>query len=166
MLTDKQAGIASAVSGLLLGALLVVSGCNSSPPASAAGSSTGVNSGVVDPFTGNPVALRDGRRLFLWYNCYGCHGGHGGGGMGPSLRDKTWIYGGTDAAIFNSIAQGRMMGMPEWGTRIPQDQIWELVAYIKSMRTAAEPDPPVEPSDEEVPNPSNNTPPGIGSHQH
>ena len=166
MPTDKQAGIVFAVSGLLLGALLAVSGCNSSPPASAAGSVTGVNPGVADPFIGNPVALRDGRRLFVWYNCYGCHGGHGGGGMGPSLRDKTWIYGGSDDQIFDSIAQGRMKGMPAWGTRIPQDQIWELVAYIKSMRTAAEPDPPIEPSVEEVPNPSHNTHLGIGPHQH
>ena len=27
--------------------------------------------------------------------------------MGPSLRDATWIYGNTDADIFNDIAEGR-----------------------------------------------------------
>lgn len=95
-----------------------------------------------DPFINNPVALASGRRLYLWYNCYGCHGGRGGGGMGPSLRDRTWIYGSTDADIFNSIAQGRGKGMPAWGLKIPQDQIWQLVAYIKSMRTPQEPDKP------------------------
>ncbi len=111
----------------------------------------------TNPYTGDPVALQDGRRLFDWYNCSGCHGGHAGGGMGPSLRDPVWIYGNRDDQIFDSIAQGRSKGMPAWGTKIPEDQIWELVAYIKSMRTPQEPDPPVEPSDEEVSNPQHNS---------
>jgi len=98
--------------------------------------------GSTDPYINNPVALEEGRKLFVWYNCYGCHGGHGGGGMGPSLRDQSWMYGSTDAQIFYSIAQGRGKGMPAWGTKIPEDQIWKLVAYIKSMRTPNEPDPP------------------------
>jgi len=116
-----------------------------------------------DPYIGDPVALQDGRRLFNWYNCSGCHGGHAGGGMGPSLRDPVWIYGSRDDQIFNSIAQGRAKGMPAWGTKIPDQQIWELVAYIKSLGTAQEPDPPVEPSNEEVPNPVQNTVVGVGT---
>lgn len=106
------------------------------------GSSVAPPLGPTDPYINNPVALEEGRKLFVWYNCYGCHGGHGGGGMGPSLRDQSWIYGSTDAQIFNSIAQGRGKGMPAWGTKIPEDQIWKIVAYIKSMRTPNEPDPP------------------------
>jgi len=35
-----------------------------------------------NPYEGNAVALQEGRRLFLWFNCAGCHGGHGGGGWG------------------------------------------------------------------------------------
>lgn len=116
-----------------------------------------------DPLLNDPVALQDGRRLFNWYNCSGCHGGHGGGGMGPSLRDRVWLYGGTDGQIFESIAQGRSKGMPAWGTKIPAEQIWELVAYIKSMRTPQEPDPPIEPTNEEVPNPVHNTVLGEGT---
>lgn len=110
----------------------------------------------TDPYIGNPVALQDGRRLFNWYNCSGCHGGHGGGGMGPSLRDKVWLYGDRDDQIFDSIAEGRSNGMPAWGTKIPSDQIWQLVAYIKSMRTLQEPDPPTEPANEQTPNPVDN----------
>lgn len=110
-----------------------------------------------NPLNGDPVALQDGRRLFDWYNCSGCHGGHAGGGMGPSLRDPVWLYGDRDDQIFDSIAEGRSKGMPAWGSRIPEHQIWELVAYIKSMGTPQEPDPPVEPADEEVPNPEHNT---------
>lgn len=96
----------------------------------------------TNPFQGNQVALREGRKLFIAYNCYGCHGGHGGGGMGPTFRDPTWRYGNSDAHIYDSIAQGRAMGMPAWGTRVPSDQIWQLVGYIKSMGTPEEPDPP------------------------
>lgn len=116
----------------------------------------------VDPYINDPVALQDGRRLFDWYNCSGCHGGHAGGGMGPSLRDPVWLYGDRDDQIYDSIAQGRSQGMPAWGSKIPEEQIWELVAYIKSMRTPQEPDPPVVPAYEEVPNPNNNTVPGVG----
>jgi cytochrome c oxidase cbb3-type subunit 3 len=96
------------------------------------------------PYTGNPVATREGRQLFVHYNCSGCHGGRAGGGMGPSLRDEDWIYGGSGADIFDSITQGRAHGMPAWGTRIPQDQAWKLVAYVKSLRTPGEPDAPAQ----------------------
>ncbi len=96
-----------------------------------------------NPYEGNEVALREGRQLFVWMNCSGCHGGHGGGGMGPSLRDPVWIYGSADARIFDSIAHGRAHGMPAWGVKLPEDQIWKLVTYIKSMRTPNEPDPPI-----------------------
>lgn len=108
---------------------------------------------LPSPLASDPVALQDGRRLFDWYNCSGCHGGHAGGGMGPSLRDEVWIYGSRDDQIYSTIVQGRANGMPAWGSKIPQEQIWELVAYIKSMRTPQERDPPVEPADEMVPDP-------------
>jgi cytochrome c oxidase cbb3-type subunit 3 len=145
--------------------LLVLSGCNQGPVESAAaGSPPGVRIPVgpipgpgkedlnlpQNPYTGNGVALHEGRRLFDWYNCSGCHGGHGGGGMGPSLRDPVWRYGSSDAHIFASIAEGRGEGMPAWGTRIPEEQIWKLVAYIKSLRTAQEPDKPEVPPIPEV----------------
>lgn len=116
-----------------------------------------------DPYLTDPVALQDGRRLFDWYNCSGCHGGHAGGGMGPSLRDPVWLYGDRDDQIFDSIAHGRSQGMPAWGSKIPEIQIWELTAYIKSMGTPLEPDPPTEPADEIVPNPEHNTELGIGT---
>ncbi len=155
--------------------LLISSGCQSTPNSIAAGSHPAVPATVgpvpgppgatherINPLNGDPVALQDGRRLFNWYNCSGCHGGHAGGGMGPSLRDPVWLYGHRDDQIFDSIAEGRSNGMPAWGTRIPEHQIWELVAYIQSMGTAQEPDPPIEPADEQVPNPANNTPPARG----
>jgi len=150
-------------------------GCNTAPTAIADSGSSAASIPVgpvpgqesevtyrTDPLATDPVALQDGRRLFNWYNCSGCHGGHGGGGMGPSLRDQVWIYGDRDDQIYDSIAQGRSKGMPAWGSKISEKQIWELVSYIKSMRTPQEPDPPVEPTNEMVPDPDHVTGPGIG----
>lgn len=97
---------------------------------------------AANPYAGDASVLPDGRQLFVQYNCSGCHGDHGGGGMGPSLRDTLWYYGGDEASIFASITEGRQHGMPSWGSKLPRDQIWKLVAYIKSLRTPNEPDPP------------------------
>lgn len=78
--------------------------------------------------------------------------------MGPSLRDATWIYGNRPDQIFDTIAQGRSNGMPAWGTKIPEDQIWQLVTYIKSLGTPQEPEPPVVPADEDPANPNYKSP--------
>lgn len=97
---------------------------------------------VDNPLANDPQATMNGRTLFVRFNCAGCHGGRGGGGMGPSLRDQSWIYGSGDGDIFDSIAEGRAHGMPAWGTKLQQQQIWELVAYIRSMGTDHEPEAP------------------------
>ena len=62
--------------------------------------------------------------------------------MGPSLRDERWLYGSSEAQIFDSIASGRAHGMPAWGTMLPESEIWKLTAYIRSLRTDDEPDRP------------------------
>jgi cytochrome c oxidase cbb3-type subunit III len=81
----------------------------------------------------NAYAVNQGKRLFRWYNCSGCHGGGGGGGMGATLIDAGWRYGGEPAAIYATIVEGRPNGMPAFGGRIPDDQVWQLVAYVRSM---------------------------------
>jgi cytochrome c oxidase cbb3-type subunit 3 len=98
---------------------------------------------TANPFRDDKGALGQGRRFFVAYNCAGCHGDHGGGGMGPSLRDHVWLYGSSDAQIADSIARGRGFGMPAWEKMLTPAQIWQITAYIKSMRTASEPQPPM-----------------------
>jgi cytochrome c oxidase cbb3-type subunit 3 len=80
----------------------------------------------------NAFAVSQGKRLFRWYNCSGCHA-NGGGGMGPPLMDKGWRYGHEPRAIYSTIVEGRPNGMPAFGGRIPDDQVWQLVAYVRSM---------------------------------
>lgn len=96
----------------------------------------------ANPYSGNRQAAGQGKQLFNRMNCAGCHGDHGGGGMGPSLRDVDWIYGNTEAQVFSSIAEGRGHGMPSWGTKINEDDVWKLVSYIKTLRTRDEIQPP------------------------
>ena len=97
---------------------------------------------LANPLQGDRSALQEGRRLFVRYNCSGCHGGRAGGGMGPSLRDPAWLYGSSPDRIFSSIAQGRGHGMPSWGARLPEKQLWELTLYVSSLRTPDEPEAP------------------------
>jgi len=97
---------------------------------------------VSNPYADDAGAIATGRQLFVGFNCSGCHAAYGGGGMGPSLRDSLWIYGKRDAQIFSSIAEGRAYGMPAWGARLPDELIWRLVAYVKSLGTEAEPEKP------------------------
>jgi cytochrome c oxidase cbb3-type subunit 3 len=87
---------------------------------------------VTNPSNSSGYEISEGQRLFDWYNCSGCHA-HGGGGIGPPLIKKDWIYGGEPANLFDTIVKGRPNGMPAWGARIPEYQIWQLVAYVRSM---------------------------------
>ena len=86
-----------------------------------------------NPFEGNAQALKVGSQLYVSYNCIDCHGADGSGAMGPSLADGRWHFGGTPAEVFASIYQGRPEGMPDWGGRITNDQIWMLVTYVRSL---------------------------------
>jgi cytochrome c oxidase cbb3-type subunit III len=87
---------------------------------------------VANPAHGNAYEISEGQRLFGWYNCSGCHS-NGGGGIGPPLIKDSWIYGGEPANLFDTIVKGRPNGMPAWGGKIPEYQIWQLVAYVRSM---------------------------------
>ncbi len=94
---------------------------------------------ALHPFSGDTVMANAGRLVFLQHNCYSCHGGLAGGAMGPSLRDTTWKYGGADSLIFRSIHDGRPMGMPAWGNQLSTQEIDDIITYIHSLRTPAEP---------------------------
>ncbi|HKR62767.1 MAG TPA: c-type cytochrome [Thermoanaerobaculia bacterium] len=76
--------------------------------------------------------LSEGKRLYSAYNCNGCHA-NGGGGIGPPLIDDEWIYGSQPENIHDTIVEGRAQGMPSYGGKIPDYQIWEIAAYVRSM---------------------------------
>jgi cytochrome c oxidase cbb3-type subunit III len=88
---------------------------------------------LKNPYEGNADRIAEGAKLFISYNCMDCHGSEGSGAMGPSFQDGRWHFGGSAGNVFQSIYEGRPDGMPSWGGRIGDDQIWRLVAYVQSV---------------------------------
>lgn len=73
-----------------------------------------------------------GRKVFGEV-CAACHGPKGEGSplMGaPNLTDKTWLYGGTEKAIVETIKNGRQGHMPSHKTILTADQIKVVSAYV------------------------------------
>src|SRR5256885_862230 len=89
---------------------------------------------VANPYEGNAFAISQGQRLYSWYNCAGCHA-NGGGAIGPPLMKAVWIYGNEPANLLDTIVKGRPNGMPAWGGRIPEYQIWQLVTFVRSLNS-------------------------------
>lgn len=87
---------------------------------------------VINQYEENAFALSEGKRLFSQMNCVGCHA-HGGGGMGPALMDNKWIYGYQPEQIFSTIVEGRPNGMPSFRGKLPDYQVWQLAAYVRSL---------------------------------
>jgi len=53
--------------------------------------------------------------------------------MGPDLMDGAWIYGSRLTQIHETLVDGRPNGMPAWGGKIPDQQLWQLAVYVRSM---------------------------------
>jgi len=84
------------------------------------------------PYYGSAAAVTEGMRLYNEMNCVGCHF-NGGGGIGPPLMDTSWIYGGRLDQIYDTLYFGRPHGMPAWGGKLTDDQIWKIATYVRSM---------------------------------
>jgi cytochrome c oxidase cbb3-type subunit 3 len=93
----------------------------------------------ANPFLGNPQAIDDGRDIYN-RTCTICHGADGAGGeMGPALGAPARRYAlGTDAQIFDGIKNGiPATPMPPFGSRLPDNEIWKVTAYIRGLRGTA-----------------------------
>ena len=84
------------------------------------------------PYENTAYNVAEGQKLYESFNCSGCHF-HGGGGIGPPLMDANWIYGSQPQNIHDTILEGRPNGMPSFRGKIPEFQVWEIVAYVRSM---------------------------------
>jgi cytochrome c oxidase cbb3-type subunit 3 len=66
-------------------------------------------------------------------NCVACHGADSKGNIAlgaPNLADKTWLYGGSEAAIIETVAKGRMAMMPSQDKVLSPEKIHLLTAYV------------------------------------
>ena len=68
-------------------------------------------------------------------NCVACHGeaGMGDPALGaPNLTDAIWLYGGSREAITYTVVNARFGVMPNWNTRLSEDQIRAVALYVHS----------------------------------
>ncbi len=80
-------------------------------------------------------------------NCVLCHGPEGKGMIStgaPNLTDDIWLYGGDRETVRETLRYGRAGVMPEWETKLGNERIMLLAAYVYSL------------SDRSTPNTSNN----------
>jgi len=68
-------------------------------------------------------------------NCAACHGeaGEGDRAQGaPRLNDAIWLYGGSREAVAQSVTNARFGVMPNWNTRLSEDEIRAVALYVHS----------------------------------
>src|ERR1700739_1465727 len=97
----------------------------------------------MNPFVGDAKAARAGESQFR-SNCAFCHGlGARGGGRGPDLTRAQKRHGKTDADLFRIINDGIPgTAMPQNGTTgqgvgMTPEEIWQVIAYIRSVEQKA-----------------------------
>jgi cytochrome c oxidase cbb3-type subunit 3 len=83
------------------------------------------------PAIGNPEAIAAGARLYAT-SCAACHGPDGSGGRGPNLVRRTAWHPLSDETIFDTIRNG-VPGADMPPTKLPDDQTWNLVAFIHAL---------------------------------
>jgi len=90
----------------------------------------------LNPYTGNPEAIAEGRNVYFLYSCNACHGGTGGGGMAGAavLFDDEWRHGSDDETLFKLI-RGQIPNqiMPAVGQSMTDDEIWKVLAWIRTL---------------------------------
>jgi mono/diheme cytochrome c family protein len=88
----------------------------------------------LNPFAGDPEAVKEGRKLYMANGCSACHGLNGGGGMGKSILDDTWVFGSDDETLYK-LTKGQIpqQTMPKSGAGLPDEQVWKMLAYVRSL---------------------------------
>jgi cytochrome c-L len=88
-----------------------------------------------NPYKGDAEAIAKGKDLYLTY-CQACHLPDGSGRIGPSLVGDTHHYPRftTDKGLFEIIYGGATGAMQPFGKRLTQDQILQVMAYVRTLK--------------------------------
>lgn len=89
-----------------------------------------------NPLANDPNAAVAGARLYT-QACQACHGGNASGSeRGPALAAGAFKHGAKDGELFLNIRNGiQGTKMPAFG-RLEITQIWQIVAYLRSLSSA------------------------------
>lgn len=87
----------------------------------------------TNPYRSQPAAIAAGRRIYQDH-CQKCHGRNAEGTeKHPSLRSDVVQQLASEGDLHWLLVNGYMKkGMPSW-SKLPDPQIWQLVAYLKSL---------------------------------
>jgi len=93
--------------------------------------------------TRNPLAARadaaaSGRRVYD-QTCQSCHGPAGQGERAPALDRGTFTHGSEDGDLFHTIRAGVPGSQMPPFPRLTDEQIWQLVSYIRSLAGSGRP---------------------------
>ena len=77
----------------------------------------------------------DGAALFVAQKCATCHGPDGKGKVKgtPNFADAAWQKKETDPDLTEDIKKGKPPKMPAFGTKLSNDEIKALVAYLRTF---------------------------------
>ena len=104
---------------------------------------------LKNPLASTPESIAAGKKAYDT-NCAGCHGPKAegadkagivisviedaGGKQPPDLTDDKWDNGSTDGEFFMAIKKGiAPTMMAPWDGRIPDNDIWSIVNYVRSL---------------------------------
>jgi mono/diheme cytochrome c family protein len=76
----------------------------------------------------DPAVIHMGAELY-GQTCRYCHGKEGQGGRGPTLRGRGFDY----RHVWSRITNG-YPPMPAFGQVYSPEQVWEIVAFVQSMK--------------------------------
>jgi cytochrome c-L len=88
-----------------------------------------------NPYKGDAAALAAGKALYDEW-CQACHMPDGSGRIGPSFIGDRHHYARftTDKGMFEIVYGGATGAMQGFGNRLTQDQILQVMAYVRSLK--------------------------------
>ena len=90
----------------------------------------GAQNGKLDP-----TLVAQGKAIFS-ANCAVCHGENAKGNHdvgAPNLTDNIWLYGGDRETVRETLRGGRAGVMPHWDTKLGEERIMLLAAYVYQL---------------------------------
>lgn len=97
-------------------------------------------SGNQNGYDLNKTQVAQGEAIFK-QQCALCHGQDGKGMISagaPNLTDNIWLFGGDRETIQETVRHGRAGVMPAWESKLGNERIMLLAAYVYSLRDNAE----------------------------